>query len=96
MRHAPFLYALHILRPAEIIAVLRFSEPALLACGFTGLPALRFGTISVALQVPVIRCEENPATQALSLSNPLFHRSLTSAGQCIESGRKRIKEEKTV
>jgi hypothetical protein len=87
---------MHTLGPAKIIPVLRFFEPALLACDFAGLAALRFGAVSVTLPVPVIWCEENPATQALSLSDPFFHRSLTSAGQCIDSGRKRIKEEKAI
>lgn len=69
---------------SESIRATSASSPAPLTCGFAGLPALGLGAESAASLVPAIWCEENPATQAPSLSDPFSHRPLTSADQCID------------
>ena len=70
MRHAPLLNAADIDRPAEVVAVLWFIEPTLLACRFGGLAALRFGAVSLPLPVPAVRSEEKTTARALALSDP--------------------------
>ena len=70
MGPAPLLYTMHTLGPAKIIPVLRFFEPALLACDFAGLAALRFGAVSLPSPVPAVRSEENTTVRALALSDP--------------------------
>jgi len=88
MRLAPLLYATHIVRPAEIISVLGFLQPKLLACRIGGLAAFGFGTISLAPPVAMVGSEENTATRALTLSHWFCHCPLTSAGQWINFERK--------
>ena len=67
---APLLYAAHIDRPTEVVAVLWFTEPTPLACRFGGLAALRFGAVSLPSPVPAVRSEENTTVRALALSDP--------------------------
>ena len=85
---APLLYATHIIRPTEIVSVLRFLEPKLLTCCFAGLAAFGFGTISLVPPVAMVRSEENTTTPAFALSHSFYHCPLTSAGQWINSERK--------
>jgi len=86
---APLLYATHIVRPAEIVSVLRFLKPNLLACRFAGLAAFGLGTISLAPPVAMVGGEETTTTRALTLSHSFCHCPLTSAGQWINSERER-------
>ena len=70
---APFLYAAHIVRPSEVVAVLRFIEPTLLACRFAGLAAFGLGTISLLPPVAMVGSEENSAARAFALSRSFCH-----------------------
>ena len=70
---APFLYAAHIFRPTEVVAVLGFFEPTLLTCRFGGLAAFGFFTIFLSPPVPMVGREENTAVRALALSDLFSH-----------------------
>jgi len=70
---APLLYATHIVSPAEIVSVLGFLKPNLLACRFAGLAAFGLGTISLAPPVAMVGSEENTTTRALALSHSFCH-----------------------
>ena len=70
---APLLDAMHMVRPTEIVSVLRFLEPKLLTCRFAGLAAFGFETISLAPPVAMVRSEENTATPAFALSHSFYH-----------------------
>jgi hypothetical protein len=68
----PSLHPRDILRPPEIVPVLRFGEPAALACGFARLTAGSLRTVLLMSEIPPIGLEQLTATQALTL--PLvFH-----------------------
>jgi len=68
----PGLHPRDILRPSEIVPVLRFGEPAALAGGFTRLTAGGLRTVVLMPEVSRIGSEQLTATQALTL--PLvFH-----------------------
>jgi len=90
---APLLYAAYIVGSPEVVPVLRFFEPTLLACRFSCLAALGLGAISLPSPVPAVGSEEDPAAPALSLSGSICHCPPTSADQWINAGRKRIKQE---
>lgn len=70
---APLLYAADIDRSTEVVAVLRFFQPALLACRFGGLSAFRLGAKSLPWPVPIVGGEEDPAARALLLSDSFCH-----------------------
>ena len=70
---APLLNAMHIVRPAEVVAVVRFIEPTLLACRFSGLAAFRLGTISLPPPVSMVGIEEDPAARAFAFSRSFCH-----------------------
>jgi|GEM_PF-6758895 hypothetical protein len=70
---APFLYAAHIVRPSEVVAVLRNIEPTLLACSFGGLAAFELGAISLPSPVSMVGGEEISAARTLGLSRSFCH-----------------------
>ena len=69
----PLLYAGDIDRSMEVVAVIRFIEPAPLAFRFGGLSAFRFRAESLPMPVPIVGGEEVPAAHTLTLSDSFCH-----------------------
>ncbi len=73
MSFTPLLYAGDIDRSVEVVAVIRFIEPAALALRFRGLSAFRFRAEPLPMPVPIVGREEVPAAHTLTLSDSFCH-----------------------
>ena len=82
---APLLHALDIGGAAELLSVLRFTQPASLTFGFAGLAAVGLGTKLLMMPIPAMGQEQLFAMQALTRLRLRHARFCTNA----RAGRKR-------
>ena len=99
---APLLDPKDTCRPTEIVPVNLLVEPTLLAYGFAGLAALRFGAEALPPGVSRVRGEEKTTVRAFALSDSSCHGPETSRshirvkGTKVEENRKRRKDGKKI
>jgi hypothetical protein len=73
MGFAPLAHPLDVRRTAEVMLVLRLTQPATLTLGLTGLATLQLGAKPLMPSVPRVGIEQLPAMQTLPLIE-LMHR----------------------
>ena len=74
MSLTPLPHAPGVVRPTEVIPVVRFVQPSALAGRFAGLPTSRLATVMLVMLVAVIEEEEIAATAALTSLGLRGHR----------------------
>jgi hypothetical protein len=79
---APLAYPFDMARIAEVVFVLGFFKPALLACAFAGFAAGRFGAKLLMPGVARVRDEKTMAMRALAFCVD-YHRPQASLGSRI-------------
>jgi hypothetical protein len=82
MRGAPGLHPRHMDRPLEVVAVLRFGEPAALTCRLARFAARRFPAVPLMPPVAWIGPKQLPTAQALASSRALHRSASPFGGSC--------------
>jgi hypothetical protein len=75
MGRSPLLHPLHVLRPAEVVPVFGFAQPALLPSPLAGRLTRRRRTILLAFAIPVIRQKQQLTMQTLATARLGLHRN---------------------